>query len=277
MAFVADPGIRVITAGSTKVAPGLPQPDKIKHHWDFTDPSQLSQDAAGLVPAVSQGDPIGRVDDKGFDNEPLLQSVTNRQPTVDLSTHNLRVANFIASVMLTGAIPTGLGNQFWGGVTFFEVLGGVQFVESIVYAYDTVASDRLRVGTLPNDGGGAATQAAQVHAVSGDQENLNADAGFFGVNEFNGAISIWDSTPFLSMIGSLKILPVTDNNANNPPANGAAVIVGGATDASPPDNPLVGRIGEVIIYDGTAVFTNQELTQIKSYGTFKYDTLRWAG
>jgi len=276
MAFIADPGIKVITAGASKTAPGLPQPDKIKHHWDFTDPSQLSQDAAGLIPATSQGDPIGRVDDKGFDNEPLLQSVVNRQPTVDLSTHNLRVASFDDSILLTGAIAAGPGALFWGGIAFFELLGGAA-ADQIIYAYDTIASDRLRVATQPNAPSGAATQAFHVHAVSGDQENMNADTGFFGVNEFQGTISIWDSTPFLQMISAFKILPKTDTNANDPPANGAAVIVGGATDASPPDNPFVGRIGEVLIYDGTTVFNTQELNQIKSYGTFKYDTLRWAG
>ncbi len=276
MAFIADPGIRVVTAGSKKTAPGLPQPNRIKHHWDFTDLSQLSQDAAGLVPVANQGDPIARVDDKGFDNVPLLQSVTDRQPTLDVSTHNLAVASFNNSVLIAAAIPTGLGSAFWGGVAFWELLGGAA-AEQVIYRYDTIVSDRLAVTTQPNAPSGAATQAFHTHRISGDQESPSAAAGFFGVNEFNAAIDIWDATPFLSMIANIRILPITDTNANDPPANGADVFVGGDTDASPPSLPFVGRLGEVIIYDGTTVFSAQEIQRIKSYGTFKYDTLRWAG
>jgi len=276
MAFVADPGIKVITAGASKTAPGLPQPDKIKHHWDFTDLSQLSQDVAGLIPVDAHGQSIARVNDKGFDNEPLLQSVVNRQPTLDLSIHNLAVADFTASVMIAAAIPTGLGSDFWGGVAFFKNLGGAVELQT-VYRYDTLLSDRLTVLSQPDAPAGAATASFQSHRISGDQENVGPDSGFESVNVFLGTIDVWDSTPFLSMIGSYRVLPRTDTNANDPPANGADVFVGGETDASPPDFPFGGSIGEILIYDGTTLFSALELTAIKSYGTFKYDTLVWAG
>ena len=69
-------------------APGpatLPPPfiSDLQHWWDFTDASQVFQDVGGITPS-GDGDPILRVNNKGYDGQPLIDAVSQLKYTEDL-------------------------------------------------------------------------------------------------------------------------------------------------------------------------------------------------
>jgi len=69
-------------------APGpatLPPPfiSDLQHWWDFTDASQVFQDVGGITPS-GDGDPILRVNNKGYDGQPLIDAASQLIYTEDL-------------------------------------------------------------------------------------------------------------------------------------------------------------------------------------------------
>lgn len=55
----------------------------LQHWWDFTDASQVFQDVGGVTPS-GDTDPILRVNNKGYDGQPLIDAASQLTYTVDL-------------------------------------------------------------------------------------------------------------------------------------------------------------------------------------------------
>lgn len=102
----------IITPPPAFLPPNLPG---LQHWFDFTDPTQVFQDVAGVVPATN-GSLIERINNKGFDGEPIAKAGPN-VPTwltgfvngLPVMQNLVGVANDLNQIMTNGTFPGGLG------------------------------------------------------------------------------------------------------------------------------------------------------------------------
>ncbi len=259
-------GVQPVTGGIARCPP-LPLQVNILHDYDFGDRSQLSQDVGGTIPANNVGDLIARIDDKGSDPIPLLQSVMDRRPIVDVDAGGAAVASFNNSVL--SAVFANAEDPF-SVAAFWFLDDNVNDEDHIVAQWGSTGefSFRIQADSFP-------PPQPHRHEITIGGGNLNS-AFLFDVTALpNGAIATYSSSsPDLQQRYSNFVAGIdTSTGATSIPDNGDTFWIGGNSDDSPPQDDLRGRIARVIVWN---TFLDSSLAEVvKAHGTCKYG-VSWA-
>ncbi len=257
-------GQNLSLSGSRKVPDALPAQGNILHDWHFGDLSQLSQDVAGLVPASEHGTPIARIDDKGSDPVPLLQSVLGKRPLVDKSVHNVITGKFFAPGHVLHALPANGLPAAYTLAAYFYFDPPPNDEDHIVFFWDSTSelSIRMQPDAVPLTLG-----LRHEFTVSGSP--LSGPFSFDLIDTPGGAIVSSDSVPSQRLISSFQSAEVTDTNAHNPPDAARFCGIGANTDDATPQDDLTGRVGRVVIWDITLDL--EQRNAAKNFGASAYD------
>lgn len=237
--------------------PSPPEQGNLLHWFDFTDLSTLFQDAAGLIPAVLQSDPVGRVDNKGTDGTPLVQVADDDARWIlDLAFAPLPSVDGddpLGTTVVAATIAAGHAGDY----TFALVMAPENTgLAEIAFGWPAaITTTGMGIRQIPS---------ATWEALASDASVIAANT--YSVDVYIATIGISRVAGSQEIFHSLDAGSVSRAEPHNAIANDSVLSIGASDSIGGFD--FQGHVGEVLVYDNDQ--GGAGVTAIKSYINGKY-------
>lgn len=214
--------------------------------WDFSDANSLFQDDAGTIPVTTDGDPIGKVNDKSGNGKHLTQSTPTKKPTFKTNIVNGKsIARGDGGDVLAGTLSTN-----YDAKTIFVVMTPGNTVKAYVLTLQNAGYSSIIINYIANT--------MEYYGSTPRISMGSVVMGTFALHEL-----VYDGTNATTYKNGTQ---VTNGSGNDDALNYIRLF---ATN-NIPNNGLVGDIGELFVYNSALGSTDRQ--SVESYIRTKWGT-----